>query len=246
MTTSNTTFVTEAGLTPGQLGRLEEDGFLLLPGLLAAGIDLRTAYAQFKRDLDARAGSLVRNDRFVSGLIPPPIGTLYENPVLVRLGRQLLGDNLAVYMNRLLLKDREWSGAVAVHQDMPYFHGSQAKLSIFVALTPQDPGNGALRFYAGSHKYGNIGRGDILVDQWPPMREFAPRMEVGDVLLMSFFTWHYSQAAVVPHERALLQIVYQPSSDGSYTAGTLCAPTLVSGAWQTTVFVPLDFGLRKT
>jgi len=226
--------------------RLEEDGLLLLPGLLGEAEQLASAFAHLMQELDAGRGPLSRHDRFVAGVIPAPVGTIFKDVRLVRLARQFLGDNLALYMNRILLKDTKWSGAVATHQDMPYFHGSQTKLSIFVALTPQDPANGALRFYAGSHKFGNIGRGDILVEKWPPMREVAPRMEVGDVLLMNFLTWHYSEAAVTPHERALLQIAYQPSSDGSYTAGGMAGPTLVSGVWQTDIFVPLDFGILKS
>jgi hypothetical protein len=243
---TSTTFGTEAALTCDQIQGLEDDGLLLLPGLLGEGERVAAAYVPLKADLDAGRGSLARNDRFVSGIIPPPVGTIYQDSRLVRLARQLMGDNLALYMNRILLKDQRWAGAVGTHQDMPYFHGSQSKLSVFVALTPQDPDNGALRFYAGSHKYGNIGRGKILVDQWPPMRQIAPRMEVGDVLLMNFVTWHYSEAPTVPHDRALLQIVYQPTTDGSYTRGGMAAPTLVCGTWQTSHFAPLDFGIDKS
>jgi hypothetical protein len=236
-----------AALTPDQLRQFDEDGLLLLPQFLGEDSrnDLAPAYARLKKDLDAGRGTLARNDRFVAGLIPAPVGTIYRHPKLVALARQMIGEDVALYMNRILLKDRQWSGAVATHQDMPYFHGTQAKLSVFVALTEHDPDNGGLRYYAGSHKYGNIGRGDILVDKWPPMTQIAPKMAVGDVLLMSFFTWHYSEAATRPRERALLQFAYQPSSDGSYTAGNLPEPTLVCGQWRTGHFVPLDYGISK-
>jgi len=55
---------------------------------------------------------------------------------------------------------------------------------------------------------------------------------------MDFLTWHYSEDAAVPEDRPLMQITYQPSSDGSYGGPTLGVPkpTLVSGRWITEYF----------
>ena len=99
-------------------------------------------------------------------------------------------------------------------------------------------GNGGLIFLKGSHKYGNLQRGTIRREMFPAMEELAPDLEVGDIVLVDFLTWHYSEDAVIPGDRPLIQIVYQPSSDGSYVGPRFGVPkpTLVSGRWMTEHF----------
>lgn len=206
---------------------------------------LTSAWQTLKRDFNAAA--LDRNARFLFGALPGEIGRLYSNPSLVRLAQSLLGPDIALYMNRVLLKDEHWSGAVAIHQDMPYFNGGQQKLSIFVPLQPTqaEGGNGGLKFVIGSHKYGNLERGTIDRSQFKPMAEIAPALDVGDIVVMNFLIWHYSEDAVIPDERPLMQVVYQPSTDGSYGGAKLGVPepTLVCGAWRTDYFAERGRGV---
>jgi ectoine hydroxylase-related dioxygenase (phytanoyl-CoA dioxygenase family) len=180
-------------------------------------------------------GSIERNARFVSGILPEPLGSLYRQESLVHAAQTLLGtEDVALYMNRILLKDAAWNGPVAIHQDMPYFSGGVVKVSIFVPLAPTQArnGNGGLIFVKGSHKYGNLQRGTIRREVFAPMDDAAPDLEIGDAVLMDFLTWHYSEQAPIPDERPLMQIVYQPASDGSYTTAKLgvAQPTLVPDA----------------
>jgi hypothetical protein len=79
-------------------------------------------------------------------------------------------------MNRILHKDSTWSGAVAIHQDMPYFSGGLAKVSVFMPLTPTHArhGNGGLIFVKGSDKYGDLRRGTIRREVFTPMEDSAP------------------------------------------------------------------------
>ena len=182
-----------------------------------------------------------RNARFVPGSLPEPLDSVYRNEKLVKAVQRILGtENVALYMNRILLKDHEWNGAVAIHQDMPYFSGGLNKVSVFVPLTRTlaRKGNGGLIFLRGSHKYGNLQRGTIRREKFPPMDELAPDLDVGDIVLMDFLTWHYSEDAVVPGDRPLMQITYQSSSDGSYVGPSagVPQPTLVSGRWMTEHF----------
>jgi hypothetical protein len=169
--------------------------------------------------------------------------SIWKHPTFVEKAKELLKtEDLALYMNRVLLKDKNWSGAVSIHQDMPYFHGDTKKLSVFVPLTPTQAigGNGGLIFIKGSHKFGNLQRGMVKREIFPEMGDLAPDLEVGDVVYMNFLTWHFSDDAPVPSERPLMQIVYQPASDGSYGSEELGVrePTLVSGSWKTTHFAP--------
>jgi hypothetical protein len=227
-------------LATAEVERYHADGVVVLKSVFDA-FDMmmwRKAWAPLSQ-ATASSGKVTRKDRFVRGVLPPPLGDIYRSPELAGVARQLLGDDLALYMNRILVKDEQWNGAVAAHQDMPYFHGGTQKLSMFVPLAPFNRTTGGLTFVLGSHRYGNLGvRGTIAVDAYPHLRHLTVEAEPGDVVLMDFLIWHYSEAALVPSVRPVMQIVYQPSSDGSYYGETLGVdrPTLVSGAWQTEHF----------
>jgi len=217
------------------------DGVSVVRQMLPPAVieDLHRGWRTLKQQI--ADGAQQRNARFVPGSLPEPLDSLYRHESLVKAVQRILGtENVALYMNRVLLKDHEWNGAVAIHQDMPYFSGGLNKVSVFVPLTPTAArnGNGGLIFLKGSHKYGNLQRGSIRREKFPPLDELAPDLEVGDVILMDFLTWHYSEDAVVPGDRPLMQIAYQPSSDGSYAGPTLGVPqpTLVSGRWMTAHF----------
>ena len=230
----------------GEIKReLEEDGVVLLRGFFAP--DLYAGWTQEYLALKGQIGEpgspLQRFDRFVSGAIPPPLGAIYQDPKFVALMQSLIGPDVALYMNRLMVKDQAWSGPVAPHLDLPYFHGGPEKISVFVPLSRQTPEDGNLYFYRKSHHYGNLGRGGIDVDKFPSLDKFQPDLDVGDIVLMDFCTWHGSDAPTRQTERALLQIAFQSAIDGSFQAGSLAAPTLVSGCWQTTYFSAHNFGI---
>jgi phytanoyl-CoA dioxygenase PhyH len=219
------------------------DGVAICRDLL--GSQIRARIADGLKDLrhGISTGSIDRQARFVNGELPQRLGKLYLEPPLVSFARDLLEtDDIALYMNRVLLKDRAWSGDVAIHQDMPYFSGGTRKLSAFIPLQPTagSAGGGGLIFVKGSHRFGNLQRGTIKREIFPAMEDFAPSLDVGDVIWMNFLTWHYSEAAVVPDERPILQVVYQPSDDGSYGTAKLGVPqpTLVCGRWNTEYFAP--------
>jgi hypothetical protein len=224
-----------------------EDGVLVLPAFFnsADTAGLKQAWRDVKAGMAAEG--LERNARFVIGVLPGVLGRLYRHPQLVELATSILGRDVALYMNRILVKDEHWGGPVAIHQDMPYFHGGQQKLSIFVPLSPTqaDGGNGGLKFVAGSHKYGSLERGTVDRSCFRFMPDIAPSLETGDIVMMDFLTWHYSETPVVQDERPLMQIVYQPSSDGSF-GGTKIGvpePTLVHGDWQTSHFTEWSRGV---
>jgi hypothetical protein len=225
----------------------DDTGVVVLPRFLdtTSAAALEKTWHSLKHDF--AAASLERNARFLFGSLPDPIGQVYAYPPLVSLARSLVGPDVALYMNRILLKDEHWGGAVAIHQDMPYFNGGHNKVSIFVPLTPTraQGGNGGLVFIAGSHKYGNLQRGTIDRAAFEPMEEIGPDLQVGDIVVMNFFTWHYSEDAVVHEDRPLLQIVYQSADDGSFGGSKLGVPqpTLVCGEWKTRHFAEWGRGV---
>jgi hypothetical protein len=228
----------EKGNSPVQMEtqQYENDGVLVARGELS---DVSAKLGQGWDDLKAaiEAGSVQRSARFLSGALPQFIAQLWRHEKLVRRVQELLRtDNIALYMNRVLLKDQKWSGAVSIHQDMPYFHGGMEKVSVFVPLMPLTvTDHGGLVFVQGSHKYGNLQRGTIKRELFEPMNDIAPDLALGDVVYMNFLTWHYSGDAAIPSDRPLIQLTYQPANDGSYFG----EPTLVSGQWLTSHFTPL-------
>jgi hypothetical protein len=221
---------------------LEADGIVLLKDFFAKDVcqHWTDEYYAIKSEIGRGGSSLSRDSRFVYGEIPPPVGNICLRPELKELMSSLIGPDVALYMNRFMLKDENWSGAVSVHIDEPYFHGGASKVSVFVPLTPQDAADGNLYFYKKSHRYGNLGRGTILVDQFASLEKFQPDLTVGDIVLMNFCTWHGSDDPTRKTNRGHLQLVYQPASDGSYN---LVAPTLVTGSWRTEFFCKLGSGV---
>ena len=222
------------------LARYRRDGVAVLHGFFdrSYSAEISEGWNDLKKEVEL--GGLGRNARFLYGKLPGRVGEIWRHPRLAELARSTLGPDVALYMNRLLLKDKEWSGAVAIHQDMPYFHGGQNKLSVFVPLQPVQAtgGNGGLRFIVGSHLYGNLERGTIQLDRFEPMPELAPSLDVGDIVLMSMMTWHYSDDAPSKDDRPLLQLMYQPADDGSFAGPKMGVPepTLLCGGWKTRHF----------
>lgn len=225
-------------ISADQSRQLREEGFLLVRNALPCDkvAGWRKAWIELKGDIEAGRSQVRRADRFILDPLPPPLADIYREGALVSIAQDVLGPDVALYFLRMLVKDARWSGPVATHQDMPYFHGGQVKLSAFVPLEPFTQAKGALKFVTGSNRFGNLGvRGTIDHSLYPQLPVAAPEAEPGDVLLADFHVWHYSDAATEPGDRPILQIVYQPASDGSYY-GLPVAPTLVCGEWRTTFF----------
>lgn len=225
------------------LQKYQEDGFLVVHHFFTQDqVQLllenwRVALAQ----IQSGEASLERVDRFLFGTLPSVIANLYKDEKLVEVAHQVLRtQDIALYMTRILMKDERWNGAVATHQEVPYFHGGMNKLVAFVPLQTHNEMTGGLKLVKGSHRYGNLGRGAIEHEQFPDLEVVSPSLEVGDVMFMDFCTWHYSEAAKISCNRPLMQIAYQPATDGSYYS--LEGPTLVSGQWQTRYFT--KFGDR--
>jgi hypothetical protein len=227
-------------LKDADIQKFREEGFLVAHQFFTpAQVDLLLENWQIAHAQIQAGEALERVDRFLRGSMPLAIATLYKDENLVAVARQVLQTNdIALYMNRILIKDARWNGSVATHQDLPYFHGGANKFVAFIPLQPHNEQTGGLKLVKGSHHYGNLGmRGTIQHEHFPELDTVAPALEVGDVLFMDFLTWHFSEAAQIPCDRPLMQIAYQSAADGSYF--DLDAPTLVAGQWRTTHFLKL-------
>ena len=226
---------------------LREYGFVVLRGVLDAD-EIRAyagAWGVVRRRISDEESSLKRSGRFIMGPLEGLLASLHRDGRLVSIMRLIYGSDIALYHSRMLVKDEEWSGPVEVHQDQPYFHGGQMKTSFFVPLCSVHEDSGGLIFVSGSHRYGNVGiRGTIQLDKFPSLQAEQPELEPGDLVIMNFLTWHHSKAASNEGERPVLQITFQPATDGSYDSRFLSTPELICGQWRTEYFLPYGFGIE--
>jgi hypothetical protein len=162
-----------------------------------------------------KSGRLARSSQLATGLDTDWFNAFFKNPALMQVVTDLIGPDVACLSWRILMKDTHFSGPIVVHQDWSYFGGDTHKLNVFIPLTRVNRGNGAIVFFEGSHQFGPIERGAIDVDSYPDLMQTCPELEIGDVLLGDFLTWHSSVPATEVAERIMVQLVFQPSSDPS-------------------------------
>ncbi len=211
------------------------DGVVFLPGALTGAETNRVRQGETElRELHVLRGSQVRRGRFVDEW-PASLGDVQRWATLVALLHGLIGGDVALYYRRLLIKDKLFAGSISVHQELPFFHGGVNKVHIFLPISANTKSNGHLRYYAGSHKYGLVGQGDIKPERFKGIRDVGLDMYPGDLVIMHHFTWHHSPKSQSDDPRYLLQLMYQPSDDGSY-AGDM--PELISGRWRTDLRFP--------
>jgi hypothetical protein len=177
-----------------------------------------------KTDLRARAqtiinmraeGTLSVDTQDSQGLPYEWFEPLVRQPELISLATAFLGPDVCARGWRILAKDKHFSKAIHIHQDWPYNPGDTRKLTLFVPLTPVNKANSALIFLEKSHLLGPVSRGPLDPSRFPPMNEVQFNIDVGDLLLCDFLTWHYSDAPENEDERLMIQLNYQPASDPS-------------------------------
>ena len=161
------------------------------------------------------AGRVNRVNQFLDGFNVNADELFGDSTALRATASQVLGPDVCWLNIRVLMKDKSFSQSITVHQDWPYFGGDTRKLNVFVPLTRCRRENGMLVFYDGSHTLGPVERGVIDIDRYPEFAPVCPTLEVGDVLLADFLTWHSSTPAQEDDDRILLQLVLQPASDRS-------------------------------
>jgi hypothetical protein len=149
---------------------------------------------------------------------PQILNEIHMHPVLVDLMGKLYPD-VALYMQRFLIKDRQSQEPVFLHQDCCYDIGWLEKTSMFLPLSIMNSDNGGLMFYPGTHLLGYLGdagelNSEILEPDWPIVH---PEVEPGDVVLMHECTWHSSGSFVQGYDRIVVQITFQPAGDPSGT-----------------------------
>jgi hypothetical protein len=195
---------------------LREHGFQHVPRFftseaLKADFAARAAEIVAARD----AGRLTTVDQDAQGFPDAWFDPLLRHPALIALMTELLGPDVCGAQWRILIKDKHHRQAMLIHQDWAYANGGANKVSVFLPLTRAGRANGSLYFIEGSHHYGPVSRGHLDPSRFPPAPHVCPELEVGDIVLCDYLTWHYSLKPETAEERVLLQLTYQPASDAS-------------------------------
>ena len=154
------------------------------------------------------------NPVLLNEVVPGALAEIHRCPVLLDIMEHIY-PNLALYMQRFVIKDAQSEAPVFLHQDFGYDHGWPEKTSVFLPLSPVSAYNGGVAFYPSTHIYGYLGDvGEIdpnIIDpEWPAI---CPSLEPGDIALMHECTWHASGPRIGGPDRILVQITYQPAID---------------------------------
>jgi ectoine hydroxylase-related dioxygenase (phytanoyl-CoA dioxygenase family) len=224
--------------------RFERDGYARVRGALSAE-EMTSIQAQWQRVREGlRAGQTVegmkRDTFYVHGLLPSPIGDVAKHPVITEIAKKLLGPDVALYLNRLNVKDQSFTDSIHLHQDIPYFNGKPNKVNFFIALQDINLNNGAMVYVPGSHSFGILDRDTIDISRHPDLEVVVPSLRPGDLVIADIRLWHSSVPNTLGTDRVLLQMIFQPADDGSYYPLSVPEPTLVTGEWHTSEFTPWE------
>lgn len=154
-------------LTPEQLQQYEQDGYILLKGMLTPEqIELLSRTAREDRVLDQHSfgkadgeGGTVR-----LSLWNHPTDTIYgaiaRSESVVGVAEQVLGGEVYHYHSKMIMKDAKVGGAWAWHQDYGYWYQNGVLFpdltSAFIAVDAATRENGCMQVIKGSHKLGRI------------------------------------------------------------------------------------------
>jgi hypothetical protein len=206
-------------LTEEQARFWEENGYLVLPGVLAPG-EVETLRVSVEA-LEAQAGRPGgKSDRFQFKVFesegrrvqqvaePHELGgewlALARHPRLLDFVEDLLGPNIQLYYSMLMLKAPREGFAAPWHQDFAFFpHGRADLLACMVAIDDATPENGCLRVVPGSHRLGlqnhykggeftGVLQGDTAAFD-APEGHVALSVRAGGAILWHALTLHGSQ-----------------------------------------------------
>ncbi|MYA76481.1 MAG: phytanoyl-CoA dioxygenase family protein [Gemmatimonadetes bacterium] len=140
-------------LTDGQIARFHEEGYLVVPDLLAA--DEVESFVRHQADPEAE--SLKQGLR--THLSDPFWRRLAHHPNVAGVARQILGGRPRIVQTMYMAKeparpDEELGGAgISLHQDSHYLPNEPDTLmACWIAMSDTDPENGGLCVAPGSHK----------------------------------------------------------------------------------------------
>lgn len=207
-------------LSPDELTQYQADGFVLVKNLVAES-DVQALGARLRAYTHGgRAGPSLRIQiepriqrgelavehpgdgiRKIDGLVEGDelFQALGLHPNILSILSQILGPDIKMFRNALLLKPPEVGSAKGMHQDSPYWPIEPMELcSCWFPLDDATLENGCMAVLAGGHRQGPLPhvtvQDDFVVDEayYNPDAMVALPMQVGDGLFFHSLLPHYT------------------------------------------------------
>lgn len=201
-------------LSEDQQRRFQEEGFLLVRGLLSPeeAADLRTEVHEVFRRAEISQEGAWGSAREVAGNVAPRLQAMHDlqfssaafSRVLVddrftSAAAAVLGtDNVQLHHTKAFVKPPEQGAPFPMHQDYPFFpHTTHKMAAAIFHLDAAPETKGCVRLVPGSHHRGPLdhveeGSWHLPVKDWPLESAVAVEAEPGDVLFFSYLMVHGS------------------------------------------------------
>lgn len=193
-------------LTPNEIRFYDENGYLVLPGVVSRDFaarmseevfDIMEASGRTRQDLGNAVGAkgkLAQSPQYLEG---SALDGYINSPTLRDLASQLMQGASSLYLPFSAVKSGGGGGTFHFHQDNQYTRFDGPGINLWMALSPMSPENGCLMVVPGSHLEGTLdavspdgdGHKSVVTD---PTRFVPIRMNPGDVVAFSRLTVHGS------------------------------------------------------
>ena len=224
-------------LADQQIRHFQEEGFLILPGMLAKET-VEQVFVEITAAMDQRPDipdDLIQYEPSMRGKPHTETNELHvrkfyrmakhleffrqlaHHPNLLVTARKLLGSKVTLLQTMLLMKPPGISGPKVWHQDNGYFSVSPpACFGFWIACDPATVANGCMHIVPGSHHHGlqpHAGSGDDFgLTEIPVAEEILPvPLEPGDALLFHCELFHFTPPNRTAQRRRALQYHYMAS-----------------------------------
>jgi hypothetical protein len=237
MSTISTDPVRPATIPPDQLAFYREEGYLLLPGLIApdAADALRREVTGIMEVIGLGKSKLRQTTEYLAG---GSLDGLINSPNLLAVAAVLMEGPSTLYMPFTAVKsgagpgEEVGGGQFHFHQDNQYTRFDGPGINLWFALTPMTEENGCLRVLPRSHREGTLpsikspdGDGHKAIEL--ALEDTVPiRMQPGDCVAFSRLTVHGSGPNRTPEHRVAYAVQYHrddvnASRDGGQTYQSL-------------------------
>lgn len=225
-------------LTPEQLGFYQDNGYLLVKGLLTpeeAALYRCECHALAERlsavrNIDATWGSAreavaeakdtkilhCHDVQFYSAAF----SRLIVHDRLTEIASDIIGSpNVQLHHTKMFIKPPEKGSPFPMHQDAPYFpHDRHSMIAVILHFDDAPQAKGCVRVVPGSHKLGVLehssqGGWHLPFEQYPIESAVPCEAQAGDALFFSYLTIHGSGINVSQEARTTLLIQMRDPED---------------------------------
>lgn len=221
--------------------RFEQDGFLLVKGLvgpadiqaIAREIDgLHEQMAQAEPDgvgvswEKTEPGRPQRIRQLMhSEVVSPGLNTVLRRPDVLDIVADLIGPRIALFHSKLLMKAAKDGSVTPWHQDFAYWSkdgNRPVQVNLMLAIDPATHANGCIQFVPGSHKNGlseherkkGMSFGVFLPGYFQPREgSVAIEMQPGDAIFFGSLVVHGSAGNTSDHDRRANTFAYTTTGD---------------------------------